>query len=119
MRLATSKAKTEYNELIKITKKYASQQKFFYQGKKQNRRKNKKRTITFSVYFLMRICQLTSSVLYSKHYSVGITTARYLKNCTPSKIARWLGLGFVSRLGLVLGLGVNQTIVPEENSPPG
>ena len=67
----------------------------------------------------MRICQLTSSVLYSKHYSVGITTARYLKNCTPSKIARWLGLGFVSRLGLVLGLGVNQTIVPEENSPPG
>ena len=37
---------------------------------------------------------------------------------TPRKIAPWLGLGFGSRLGLVLGLGVNQTTAPEENSPP-
>ena len=29
-----------------------------------------------------------------------------------------LELGFGSRLGLVLGLGCNQTIAPEENCPP-
>ena len=29
-----------------------------------------------------------------------------------------MGLGFGSRLGLVLGLGDNQTIAPKENSPP-
>ena len=33
-------------------------------------------------------------------------------------IAPRLGLGFESKLGLVLGFGDNQTIVPEENSPP-
>ena len=36
----------------------------------------------------------------------------------PWKIAPWLGLGFGSRLGLVLGLGVNQTTALQENSPP-
>ena len=41
---------------------------------------------------------------------------RYPDNCPPSKIAPQLGLGFWSRLGLVLGLGgSNQTIAPEEN----
>ena len=34
------------------------------------------------------------------------------------KIARRLRLEFSSRLGLVLGLGVNQTIAPKENRPP-
>ena len=29
----------------------------------------------------------------------------------------WLGLGFGSRLGLILGLGGNQTIAPEEKYP--
>ena len=33
-------------------------------------------------------------------------------------IAPRLGLGFESKLGLVLGFGGNQTIVPEENCPP-
>ena len=33
-------------------------------------------------------------------------------------IAPRLGLGFESKLGLVLGFEDNQTIVPEENSPP-
>ena len=33
------------------------------------------------------------------------------------KIAPQLGLGFGSRLGLVLGLGGNQTSAPEENCP--
>ena len=36
----------------------------------------------------------------------------------PRKISPRLGLGFGSRLGLVLGLGDNQTIAPKENSPP-
>ena len=35
----------------------------------------------------------------------------------PRKIASRLGLGFGSRLGLVLWLGGNQAIVPEENYP--
>ena len=42
----------------------------------------------------------------------------YPGNCPPRKIAPWLGLGFGSRLGLVLGLGGNQTITPKENCPP-
>ena len=40
-------------------------------------------------------------------------------NCPPRKIITQLGLWFGSRLGLVLGLGVDQTIAPEENDPPG
>ena len=36
---------------------------------------------------------------------------------TPEEDFPWLGLGFGSRLELVLGLGVSQTIAPEENSP--
>ena len=36
----------------------------------------------------------------------------------PRKIDPRLELGFESRLGLVLGLGVNQTISSKENSPP-
>ena len=41
----------------------------------------------------------------------------YPDNCPLRKIAPQLGLGFWSRLGLVLGLGWgNQTIAPEENS---
>ena len=39
------------------------------------------------------------------------------ENCPPRKTAPRLELGFESRLGLVLGLGGNQTIVPEENYP--
>ena len=35
------------------------------------------------------------------------------ENCPPR-----LGLGFGSRLGLILGLGGNQTIAPEENYSP-
>ena len=35
------------------------------------------------------------------------------ENCPPR-----LGLGFGSRLGLILGLGSNQTIAPEENYSP-
>ena len=35
----------------------------------------------------------------------------------PKIIASRLGLRFVSRLGLVLGLGDNQTIAPKENCP--
>ena len=40
-----------------------------------------------------------------------------LGNCSPKKIAPRLGLGFRSRLGLVLGLGSNQIIAPEQNCP--
>ena len=40
---------------------------------------------------------------------------RYPENRPPRKIAHRSGLGFGSRLGLVLGLGGNQTIAPEEN----
>ena len=36
----------------------------------------------------------------------------------PRKIAPQLGLGFGSRLGLVLELGGNQTITLKENCPP-
>ena len=36
----------------------------------------------------------------------------------PRKIAPRLGLWFMSRSELVLGLGDNQTIAPEENCPP-
>ena len=36
---------------------------------------------------------------------------------TPEEDFPRLGLGFGSRLELVLGLGVSQTIAPEENSP--
>ena len=42
----------------------------------------------------------------------------YPDNCPPRKIAPRLGLGFGSRLELVLGLGCNQTSAPEENCPP-
>ena len=38
-------------------------------------------------------------------------------NCSPRKIDCELGLGFGSRLGLVLALGSNQTIAPKENCP--
>ena len=43
----------------------------------------------------------------------------YPDNCPPRKIAPRLGLGFRSKLGLVLGLGGggNQTIAPEKNWP--
>ena len=41
----------------------------------------------------------------------------YPDNCPPRKIAPRLGLGFGSRLELVLGLRGNQTIGPEENCP--
>ena len=41
----------------------------------------------------------------------------YSDNWPPKWIAPRLGLGFESRLGLVLGLGDNQTIAPEENCP--
>ena len=43
---------------------------------------------------------------------------RYQDNCPPGKIAPRLVLGFVSRSGLVLMLGGNQTITPEENCRP-
>ena len=36
---------------------------------------------------------------------------------SPRKIDHWLGLGFGSRSGLVLGLGDNQTFVRNENCP--
>ena len=40
---------------------------------------------------------------------------RYPDNYPPTKIDPRLGLGFGSRLGLVFGLGGNQTTVTEEN----
>ena len=43
---------------------------------------------------------------------------RYLDNCPPRKFAARLGLGFESRLGLVLGLGGNQTVAPVKNCHP-
>ena len=43
---------------------------------------------------------------------------RYADNCPLEKIASRLGLGFESRLGLVLGLGGNRTIALLENCPP-
>ena len=43
---------------------------------------------------------------------------RYPDNCPPLKISLQFRLGFGSRSGLVLGLGGNQTIAPEENCPP-
>ena len=52
------------------------------------------------------------------NYTVTIILEPYLDNCPPRKIAPRLGLGLGSRLGLVLGLGVSQTIDPKENSPP-
>ena len=42
---------------------------------------------------------------------------RYPDNCPPRKINLRLGLGFGSRSGLILGLGGNQTIAPDENCP--
>ena len=42
---------------------------------------------------------------------------RYPDNCPPRKNAPRLGLGFGSRLELVLGLGGNQTIASKENCP--
>ena len=41
----------------------------------------------------------------------------YPDNCPPRKIAPRLGLGFGSRSRLVLGLGDNQAIAPEEDCP--
>ena len=43
----------------------------------------------------------------------------YPDYCPRRKIVPWLGLEFVSRLGLVLGLGGNQTIATKTNWPPG
>ena len=43
---------------------------------------------------------------------------RYLDNCPRGKLPPGLGLGFGSRLALVLGLGGgNQTIVPRKIGP--
>ena len=58
-----------------------------------------------------------SKILFSDINTISEQIARYPDNCTPRKIAPRLGLGFGSRLGLVLGLGGNQTIAPEENCP--
>ena len=44
-----------------------------------------------------------------------MTENRYPDNCPPPR----LGLVFGSRSGLVLGLGGDKTIAPEENCPPG
>ena len=46
-----------------------------------------------------------------------MTENLYPDNCPPRKIAHRLGLGFGSRLVLVLGLGSNQKIASEENCP--
>ena len=43
---------------------------------------------------------------------------RYPDNCSPQENCPRLGLGFWSKLGLVLGLRDNQTIVPGKNWPP-
>ena len=45
------------------------------------------------------------------------TIKGYPDNCHPRKVAPRVGLGFRSRLGLGLGLGGNQTIVPEQDCP--
>ena len=54
-----------------------------------------------------------------KSFSVDyVNFCRLFGQLPPRKIDPRLGLGFESRLGLVLGLGVNQTISTKENSPP-
>ena len=37
---------------------------------------------------------------------------------TTKRIAPWLGLGFVSRSGLVLGLGATRQLPPRKVAPP-
>ena len=55
----------------------------------------------------------------NKFFSVDyVNFCRLSGQWPPRKIDPRLGLGFGSRLGLVLGLGVNQTISTKENSPP-
>ena len=44
-----------------------------------------------------------------------VSSTQYRDNFPLRKIAPQLGLGFESRLGLILGLGRNQTIAPEED----
>ena len=66
---------------------------------------------------LKRTFSKTVKYLFSDINTISEQIARYPDNCTPRKIASRLGLGFGSRSGLVLGLGGNQTIAPEENCP--
>ena len=76
--------------------------------------------ITFTT-FVSIVSYLEQTFFSRKYFDVFISVGGYPNNCPPRKNASRLGLGFWSRLRLVLrlrgGAGGNQTIVPEENSP--
>ena len=77
--------------------------------------------ITFTT-FVSIVSYLEQTFFSRKYFDVFISVGGYPDNCPPRKNASRLGLGFWSRLRLVLGLrggrgrGRKQTIVPEENS---
>ena len=78
--------------------------------------------ITFTT-FVSIVSYLEQTFFSRKYFDVFISVGGYPDNCPPRKNASRLGLGFWSRLRLVLELqvgvgggGRNQTIVPEENS---
>ena len=73
----------------------------------------------FFLHFSKSICRSSLLVVLSlKSYRRTLRTLIwYPDDCLPRKITARLCLGFRSRLGLVLGLGGNQTIAPEKNLP--
>ena len=56
-----------------------------------------------------------STISAKKLQDTCLTVSRQLP---PEENCPWLGLGFGSTSGLVLGLGGNQTIAPKEYCPP-
>ena len=78
--------------------------------------------ITFTT-FVSIVSYLEQTFFSRKYFDVFISVGGYPDNCPPRKNASRLGLGFWSRLRLVLGLrggrggGGDQTIFPEENCP--
>ena len=79
---------------------------------------NKDRKLCLNaLIFTLCIDLLRLVLLLTRTNKIYNSTRRYPDNFPSRKIAPQLGLGFGSRLGLVLELGVNQTIAPKENSP--
>ena len=79
---------------------------------------NKDRKLCLNVLIFTLCIDLLRLVLLSTRTNkIYNSTRRYPDNFPSRKIAPQLGLGFGSRLGLVLELGVNQTIALKENSP--